>query len=102
MAMEFIRFRADKAYPRVLWCILLDVRGAMEKEFRCKNGNFVMKTAFKDEMEFLYAPYSVFKVIRTDFSPQDWSDKNAWYTVCVEASLDSSTCKSGLELAPWY
>ena len=87
-AMKFIR-RANRAYPRVLWCILvrlltalycpecihlesrdslprlcisqLDGRGAMMKEHRCKNANFVLKTEFESEMEFLYAPYSVFK-----------------------------------------
>jgi len=100
-AMSFIR-RADRAYPRILWCILLDGRGEMQKQLRCKNAKFVTKTEVEGEMEFLYAPYSVFKVIRTDFAPQDWSDIKSRYTVCVEASLDSSTCESGLELTPWY
>ena len=86
-AEKFIR-RAEKAYPRILWCILvrlltalhcpecihlsrdslsllcisqLDGRGEMHKEFRCKHAKFVLKTEVKGEMEFLYAPYSVFK-----------------------------------------
>ena len=89
MAMKFIRLRAERAHPRILWCILvrlltalhcpeclhlesrdslpllcisqLNSRGAMEKAFRCKNANFVAKSEFKGEKEFLYAPYSVFK-----------------------------------------
>ena len=41
------------------------------------------------------------QVIRTDFSPQDWSDRDARYTICIEAAIDDSACPTGLELAPW-
>ena len=86
--MQFIR-RADRAYPRILWCILvrlltalynaecihlesrdslpllcisqLDGSGEMKKLYRCKHAKFVTKTEVKGEMEFLYSPYSVFK-----------------------------------------
>merc|ERR1712025_1206202 len=100
-ALRFVGY-ADKTQPRILWCILLDARGRYEKEFRCNHAKFVAKTEIEGEMEFLYSPYSVFKVIQTDFSPQDWSDKNSRYTVCVEASLDNNTYKNDLELSPWY
>ena len=91
-AMQFIR-RADKAYPRILWCILvrskaclhpchlltsrltvshvvplphtlqLDARGKEKREFRCRHANFVLKTEYPGELEFLYSAYSAFKVI---------------------------------------
>ena len=41
------------------------------------------------------------QVVRTDFSPQDWSDRNARYTVCIEAALDRNVQEKNLELAPW-
>ena len=86
----------------------------------------MLKTEVEGEMEFLFAPYSMFtvrllwarvkqyrvdcdttvlvfvQVIRTDFSPQDWSDRNARYTVCIEAAIDANTHEKDLELAPWY
>ena len=87
-AMDFIH-RADRAYPRILWCILvrlltalhcpecihlesrdslllicisqLDGRGATQNQFRCKHAKFVLNTEVEGELEFLYSPYSVFK-----------------------------------------
>ena len=43
----------------------------------------------------------VVQVIRTDFSPKDWSDSSAHYTVCIEAAIDSDAHDKYLELAPW-
>ena len=40
----------------------VDERGKHKKEFRCKHTNFVLKTEVPGEMEFLYSPYSLFKV----------------------------------------
>lgn len=99
-ALKFIR-RSDRRHPRILWCILLDYRGGTKSEFRCKHAKFVFKSEVVDEMEFLFTPYSVFKVVRTDFSPRDWSDRNARYTVVIEAALDNSTHQEDMELAPW-
>ena len=41
------------------------------------------------------------QVVRADFSPQDWSDKHAHYTVLIEAAIDNSIHEGDLELAPW-
>jgi hypothetical protein len=54
------------------------------------------------EMEFLYSAYSVFKVLRTDFSAQDWSEPDAHYTVVLEAALDNKKHNEDLPLAPWF
>jgi len=62
----------------------------------------VFKTEVPGEMEFLYSPYSVFKVLRTDFSAQDWTETNAHYTVVIEAALDNQVHKEDLPLAPWF
>ena len=87
----------------------------------------MLKTEVEGEMEFLFAPYSVFtvrlsrarveeyqstyiitvlawlQVVRTDFSPQDWSNRmSSYYTVCIEAALDNNIQEKDLELAPWY
>jgi len=99
-AMGFIH-RSTTEHPRILWCIMLDGRGRTESEFRCKHAKFVLKTEVEGEMEFLFAPYSVFTVIRTDFSPQDWSSRSARYTVCIEASIDNDSSEKNLGLAPW-
>jgi len=98
-ALKFLRRR--KKGPRILWCILLDHRGQTKSEFRCKHAKFVLKTEVAGEMEFLFAPYSVFKVVRADFSPRDWSDRKAHYTVLIEAAIDNSVHKEDMELAPW-
>merc|ERR1712187_157365 len=87
-ALKFIQ-RADQAHPRILWCILLDERGKSKSEFRCKHASFVFKTEVPGEMEFLFAAYSVFKVVRTDFTEQDWSKHSSHYTVVIEAAIDN-------------
>ena len=43
----------------------------------------------------------VVQVVRTDFSPQDWTDENAHYTVVIEAAIDNIKHEDNLELAPW-
>jgi len=99
-ACKFIR-RAHKAHPRILWCILVDKRGRSKSEFRCKHASFMYKTEIKGEMEFLFTAYSVFKVVRVDFSPQDWSKPDSRYTVVIEATIDNDSHDDNLPLAPW-
>ena len=41
------------------------------------------------------------QVVRTDFSPQDWSDRNSHYKVVIEAAVDNNIHEKNLELAPW-
>ena len=41
------------------------------------------------------------QVVRTDFSQQDWSDKNAHYTVAIEAAIDNDSHEDDLPLTPW-
>ena len=52
-------------------------------------------------MRILSVLAHVVQVVRTDFSPQDWTDKNAHYTVLIEAAIDNAVHKGDLELAPW-
>ena len=41
------------------------------------------------------------QVVRTDFSPQDWSKRKAHYTVAIEAAIDNDSHDDDLPLAPW-
>ena len=41
------------------------------------------------------------QVVRTDFSPQDWSKPDARYTVAIEAAIDNDSHDDDLPLAPW-
>ena len=41
------------------------------------------------------------QVVRVNFSPQDWSQPDARYTVAIEAAIDNDPHDDNLPLAPW-
>merc|ERR1711959_312339 len=91
-ALQFIRFAFNRnpQQPRILWCIKVDSRGKANSEYRCKHASLITRTEVPCEGEFLYAPYSTFTVIRTDWSVTNWSNIKSHYTVVVQASLDNN------------
>jgi hypothetical protein len=52
-----------------------------------------------DEQEYLFAPYSVFKVVSADYSG-DGSDDQP-YQITLEAAADNQAEREDLPLAPW-
>ena len=42
------------------------------------------------------------QVVRTDFTPRDWTEKGSHYTIVIEAAIDNLRHSDELPLAPWY
>lgn len=97
LASDFV-FRADKTKPRALWCIRLDPRGETDAEFRVQHMTFVTNTLVKGEDEFLFAPYSTFKLLSASWS----DDIKKPHNLTVEAAIDNKLEREDLPLAPWY
>eukprot|EP00291_Cryptomonas_curvata_P020245 CAMPEP_0172169432 /NCGR_PEP_ID=MMETSP1050-20130122/10700_1 /TAXON_ID=233186 /ORGANISM="Cryptomonas curvata, Strain CCAP979/52" /LENGTH=463 /DNA_ID=CAMNT_0012840485 /DNA_START=198 /DNA_END=1589 /DNA_ORIENTATION=+ len=73
--------------PAVMWTVQVDPRGASDSTLRCKQVTYVKHSNLGEEQEFLFAPYSVFTVTRTQ-----WSAKPNYRTphcIWVEAALDN-------------
>ena len=94
MAMNFLD-RADRSYPRVLWCIRVDGRGVKDPVHRCKQASAIEKTLVEGEEEFLYATFSAFRVEETN-----WTE--SIYQIVLSAALDNLSDLKNLPLAPWY
>ena len=94
VALQFVH-RARKDHPRVLWCIRVDGRGKTNRKYRCKHASQVRSTLVEGEEEFLYAPYSCFRVEHVDFS-------SSLYKIVVSAAVDNVMEPPNLPLAPWY
>ena len=94
MAMNFLD-RADRSYPRVLWCIRVDGRGVKDPVHRCKQASAIEKTLVEGEDEFLYATFSAFRVEETN-----WTE--SIYQIVLSAALDNLSDLKNLPLAPWY
>ena len=87
--------RAPEDQPKVLWCIRVDGRGKSNRKYRCKHASMVRSTLVTDEAEFLYAPYSCFRVEKVDYA-------SSVYQIVVSAAVDNVLEPSNLPLAPWY
>ena len=65
--IEIARWFMERAHSRmlpvVLWRIRLDPRGITEKEHRCRHVSLVSIREFEFEQEFLFVPYSTFRVL---------------------------------------
>jgi len=69
LAVSFA-FRADNAHPCAIWRITFDKRGEQHPEYRVRHMAFVSKTLIKGENEYLFAPYSVFKLMSVKWSEE--------------------------------
>ena len=86
--------------PGVMWVVHLDPKGATDYKYRCLHVNYVDNSNVKGEEEFLFAPYSAFKVISVSWSPEP---ENPWkpHVIHVEAILDNWKISEEVETAPW-
>jgi len=88
---RFIYEAYDQGLPAVSWRIELDPRGEADMRFRCKHVNYVSNSHFgDDEAEFLFAPYSVFEVIGTEWSIKPDDDNPHKITLRLSWNMLSS------------
>ena len=73
----------------------------IDPEYKCQQVNLVTKRCpgVPDEQEYLFAPYSVFKVASADYSG-DGSDDQP-YQITLETAADNQAEREDLPLAPW-
>ena len=90
--------RVDKDHPRALWRILFDPRGKHEHEYRVQHMTFVSKTLVKGEHEYLFSPYSVFKLVSVNWS----NTLRKAHEFVIEAAIDNREESENLPLTPWY
>merc|ERR1712224_211542 len=81
---HFMR-RARKKEKRVLWCIQLDERGRDDPLYQVQNVAWLTASHVKGEEEYLFSPYSVFKVVECTWSTDDESP----HSIVVKAALDN-------------
>ena len=86
------------AHPCVIWRIVFDPRGERHPQYRVKHMTFVSKTLVEGEEEYLFAPYSVFTLVSTEWSVQ--LRKPHEFTIL--AAYDNKTEDENLPLTPWY
>ena len=95
-----VRFaaKADKDHPRALWHVKFDKRGEEQTQYRVQHMTCVTKTLIAGESEYLFAPYSVFKL-----KSVKWTDNiRAQHLFTIVSALDNKTEDENLPLAPWY
>ena len=91
-------FKANKDYPCALWRITFDPRGKHDYEYRVQHMTFVSKTLIKGEHEYLFAAYSVFKLVSIE-----WSAKlSKPHKFVIRAAVNNKSEDENLPLAPWY
>ena len=94
VALEFAK-RAPQDHPAVLWCVRVDGRGKSKPKYRCKHASQVRSSLVAGEEEYLYAPYSCFRVEKVDYSSR-------LCQIVVSAAVDNMLEPEDLPLAPWY
>ena len=73
-------------------------QGKTQHEYRVQHMAFVAKTLIKGEYEYLFAPYSVFKLVSIT-----WSDKlQKPHEFVVQPSVNNKEEDENLPLTPWY
>jgi hypothetical protein len=102
-AFEFL-YRAvhHSNRPGVLWTIRVDPRGETSLRYRCKQANLVMRRApgVPDEQEYLFAPYSAFRVVEVHWEQNP--DDRTPHRIVVEAIIDNRDAPEDIMLAPWF
>lgn len=85
-------------YPVVKFIIRLDPRGEKDAVYRCQHVNYVEKSNVEAEKEYLFAPYSPFKVIKVHRGTGSMTNH---HVIELEAGLDSKDFPEDLPLAQW-
>jgi len=83
----------------VLWIVRVDPQGADTVKYRCKHVNYVQKSNVGGEQEFLFAPYSVFTVLKA-YCPLTPSNHDP-IRIELRAATDNIDEPEDLPLAPW-
>ena len=66
---------------------------------RCKHVNLVEKSDVKGEIEFLFAPFSVFTVVSINVPPKPTASNPI--VIVLEASIDNRDEPDDLPISPW-
>ena len=83
----------------VVYYVHLDPRGRDDALFRCRHVNLLNKPPPNPEVEFLFAPYSVFTVTKVEWAAMAPHEA---HKIHLEAALDNLDEYEDLPLAPWY
>mmetsp|Transcript_29192 Transcript_29192/g.69311 ORF Transcript_29192/g.69311 Transcript_29192/m.69311 type:complete len:277 (+) Transcript_29192:879-1709(+) len=110
LATSFVRKTAERfalqAEHRdesvVLWVIHLHPEGEHNMTKRCRHVNFIDKTHFEGEKEFLFAAYAPFKVKEITWAPDKKAYADEPHVIELEACMDGRREREDLPLAPWY
>ena len=87
------RFVQRSSMPsRILWKILIDPHN------KCRHVNLVRKTNVAGEEEYLFAPFSVFTVLRATWTS---GTANNPHLVELQSAVDNQAECEHLPLAPW-
>ena len=100
LATSFVRAKADEFMVRadsavkVRWLIRID------PQRRCVHVNLVTKRVpgLEDEKEYLFAPYSAFTVLRSEWNVGTTADP---HVIELLAAVDNKGAPEDLPLAPW-
>merc|ERR1711924_308688 len=87
-------FNADKNFPCIEWLVKVDPRGESQIEYRLKHMSYIENTLVPGEGEYLFVPYSVFKITSVH-----WSNTNAKpHRITLCAAVDNAKCSEDLPL----
>jgi hypothetical protein len=109
----------DSGLPPVHWIIRVDPRGETSlrcctrvscdvpaaadtenaRRYRCKHVNVVEKSNVKGEVEFLFAPFSVFTVVSVHVPAKPTASNPI--VVVLQAAIDNRDEPDDLPLSPW-
>jgi len=84
---NFLDKARDKGENPVMWYFHLDPIN------KCCHANYVFKSHYQNEKEFLFNPYSVFQVISTDWIRRE---------IHISVMYDNTEHPEDLPLAPWH
>ena len=107
----------DAGLPPVHWIVRVDPKGekspmcvlpvceallphdTQRRRFRCRQVNLVEKSNVKGEVEFLFAPFSVFTVVSAH-APVKPTASNP-IVIVLEAAIDNRDEPDDLPVSPW-
>eukprot|EP00039_Didymoeca_costata_P000210 m.44586 g.44586 ORF g.44586 m.44586 type:complete len:450 (-) comp10119_c0_seq1:256-1605(-) len=84
-------------HPGVIWYVHVDPCGSFDNEKLCKNANFIERSNYSREEEYLFVPYSVFTVTMVHLS----TSSDYPHIIHVQAAPDNKEESETLMLAPW-
>jgi len=86
-------------FHRVLWHVRLT--DPDELGGGCQHVNFLEKTPYTSEKEFLFSAYSAFRVVSVKESTDPMNDKRP-HEITIQACADNSDESEDVPSAPWY